>query len=167
MDDLFRPPLGDWTDISPRLATARRLIGSIVIVSTTAALVAVVAIGVATDSIPAWPMAIPAGLGLFALAWLWRWAGVNRRAWGYLETADDLIVTRGVVFRRLVAVPYGRMQYVDVQAGPLAQRLGFASVTLHTASTATVATIPGVPAAEAHALRDRLTALGDSRGAGL
>ena len=40
----------------------------------------------------------------------------------------------GIVFRQLVVVPYGRMQYVDVNAGPLARRFRIASVQLHTAS---------------------------------
>ena len=100
-------------------------------------------------------------------AWVWQWSGRNARSWGYLEAEDDLVVTGGVLFRRLVAVPYGRMQFVDVQAGPLDQRFGIASVTLHTASTETAATIPGLPAAEAARLRDRLTEMGESHGAGL
>jgi membrane protein YdbS with pleckstrin-like domain len=106
-------------------------------------------------------------LALAVAAWIWRWSGRNARSWGYLEADDDLVITGGVLFRRLVAVPYGRMQFVDVQAGPLDQRFGIASVTLHTASSETAATIPGLPAAEAARLRDRLTEMGESHGAGL
>ena len=43
------------------------------------------------------------------------------RALAYAERADDLLVRRGIMFRSLVVVPYGRMQYVDVNAGPLAR----------------------------------------------
>ena len=64
-------------------------------------------------------------------------------------------------------VPYGRMQYVDVQSGPLEQAFKIASVHLHTASPGTSARIPGLPAAEAARLRDRLTSLGESQAAGL
>jgi hypothetical protein len=94
---------------------------------------------------------------------------VERRtaAWGYCEREDDLLVRRGVLLRRVSLVPYGRMQYVDVVAGPLARRFGLATVTLHTAAAATDAYVPGLPAAEAARLRDRLAALGEARQAGL
>ena len=91
-----------------------------------------------------------------------RWA-----AWAYLEREDDLLVRRGVVVRRTSVVPYGRMQYVDVTAGPLDRRLGLATVTLHTAAAATDASVPGLLAAEATRLRDRLAALGEARQAGV
>jgi membrane protein YdbS with pleckstrin-like domain len=88
-------------------------------------------------------------------------------AWGYAERDDDLLVRRGVLVRRLSVVPYGRLQYVDVTAGPLDRRLGIARVTLHTAAAASDASIPGLPAAEATRLRDRLAALGEARAAGV
>ena len=94
---------------------------------------------------------------------------VERRvaAWGYLEREDDLLVRRGVLVRRTSVVPYGRMQYVDVTAGPLARRYGLATVTMHTAAAATDATIPGLRDDEARRLRDRLAALGEARQAGV
>ena len=88
-------------------------------------------------------------------------------AWGYLEREDDLLVRRGVLVRRTSVVPYGRMQYVDVTAGPLDRRLGLATVRMHTAAAATDASVPGLLAAEATRLRDRLAALGEARQAGL
>jgi membrane protein YdbS with pleckstrin-like domain len=89
------------------------------------------------------------------------------RAWGYAEREDDLLVRRGVLVRRTSVVPYGRMQYVDVTAGPLDRRLGIARVTMHTAAAASDASIPGLPVAEANRLRDRLAALGEARQAGV
>ena len=89
------------------------------------------------------------------------------RAWGYAEREDDLLVRRGVLVTRLSIVPYGRMQYVDVTAGPLDRRYGLATVTLHTAAAATDASVPGLRAEEAARLRDRLSALGEARAAGL
>jgi uncharacterized protein len=101
-------------------------------------------------------------LGLVLVAVERRW-----RAWGYLEREDDLVVRRGVLIRRTSVVPYGRMQYVDVTAGPLDRRFGIATVTLHTAAAATDAFVPGLRAEEATRLRDRLAALGEARQAGL
>ena len=94
---------------------------------------------------------------------------VERRcaAWGYLEREDDLMVRRGVLIRRTSLVPYGRMQYVDVTAGPLERRYGLATVTMHTAAAATDAYVPGLRADEAARLRDRLAALGEARQAGV
>ncbi len=100
--------------------------------------------------------------GLLLVGVQQRWA-----AWGYLEREDDLVVRRGVLVRRTTVVPYGRMQFVDVTAGPLDRRLGIATVTLHTAAAATDAFVPGLLADEAARLRDKLAALGEARQAGV
>jgi membrane protein YdbS with pleckstrin-like domain len=97
----------------------------------------------------------------------WTVVGRNARWWGYAERDDDLYVKHGALYRRLVVVPYGRMQYVDVQAGPVDRAFGLARVQLHTAAPGTSAHIPGLPAEEAARLRDRLTALGEAQAAGL
>ena len=89
--------------------------------------------------------------------------GRTYRSWGYVEREDDLYITHGVLFRSLVAVPYGRMQLVEVESGPLERAFGIATVSLKTASVETNATIPGLPPEEAARLRDRLTELGEAR----
>ena len=88
-------------------------------------------------------------------------------AWAFCERADDLLVRRGLMVRRLSLVPYGRMQFVDVSAGPLERSFGLATLRLHTAAAASDARIPGLPRAEAERLRDQLSTLGGSRMAGL
>jgi uncharacterized protein len=89
------------------------------------------------------------------------------RAWGYAERESDLLVRHGLVIRRLSIVPYARMQYVDVTAGPLERAFKLATVQLHTAAAASDARVPGLPPDEASRLRDRLTALGEDRAEGL
>jgi membrane protein YdbS with pleckstrin-like domain len=89
------------------------------------------------------------------------------RSWGYAERAEDMLVRHGLLYRRLSIVPYGRMQFVDVTAGPLERLFGLATVQLHTAAAATDAKIPGLLPAEAARLRDRLAALGEARAEGL
>ena len=89
------------------------------------------------------------------------------RSWGYAERADDLLVRRGVMFTRLSVIPYGRMQYVEIAAGPLERAFGLATVQMHTAAAASDARIPGLPAAEANRLRDQLTTLGEAQAMGL
>ena len=40
------------------------------------------------------------------------------RSIGYRLREDDLLFRRGIMFQRQVAVPYGRMQLVDITRGP-------------------------------------------------
>jgi membrane protein YdbS with pleckstrin-like domain len=89
------------------------------------------------------------------------------RSWAYVEREDDLIVARGVLVRRVSVVPYGRMQFLDVTAGPFERAFGLATVRLHTAAAATDARIPGLDKDEAARLRDRLAAVGEARAQGL
>jgi membrane protein YdbS with pleckstrin-like domain len=89
------------------------------------------------------------------------------RAWGYAERSEDLLVRHGLLIRRLSIVPYARMQFVDVTAGPVERAFGLATVTLHTAAAASDARIPGLPGDEAARLRDKLASLGEARAEGL
>jgi uncharacterized protein len=159
--DPFAPADAPWVRVSPRLATLRRLIlvgvgGLLLLVAAALAAVARWWLGAAV---------LVSGVAL--LAWAWVVVGRAVRSWGYAERADDLLVTRGILFRQLVVVPYGRMQFVDVTAGPLDRRFGLAAVQLHTAAAATDAQIPGLVPAEAARLRDRLAARGEATSAGL
>ncbi len=105
--------------------------------------------------------------GLAALVWLWAVVGRNWRSWGYAERADDLLVIHGALWKKLVVVPYGRMQLVDVEAGPVARLFGVVTVKLHTAAATTDARVCGLSPPDALALRERLTALGEAHAAGL
>ena len=89
------------------------------------------------------------------------------RSWGYCEREDDLLVRHGLLVARLSVVPYGRMQFIDVEAGPAERLFGLSTLHLHTAAAATDARIPGLEADEAARLRDRLATLGEARAAGL
>jgi len=163
VDDLFAPPGNDWRPVSPALARLRRWVlgvsGAVTLV------LVVVATLVWSLPVLVW---LPLVVVLLALlAWGWLVIGRNARWWAYAERDEDLYVKHGVLFRSMVVVPYGRMQYVDVQAGPLEQLFKIASVHLHTASPGTSARIPGLPADEAARLRDRLTSQGEAQAAGL
>lgn len=89
------------------------------------------------------------------------------RSIGYQLRDDDLLFRRGLMFQRFVAVPYGRMQLVDINRGPLARAVGLSELKLVTAAAASNVTIPGLPEADAEALRDKLVELAESRRAGL
>ncbi|HEY5888064.1 MAG TPA: PH domain-containing protein, partial [Acidimicrobiales bacterium] len=158
VDEAFAPPGEAWRPVSPRLATARRITMVLLML---ALLVVLAALAIVPE---ARLVAVGLlGVWVVALAWMWWLIGRRVRSFGYAERADDLLVTSGILFRRLVVVPYGRMQLVDITAGPLDRRLGVATVQLHTAAATTNATIPGLPPAEAAGLRDRLAARGELR----
>lgn len=109
-----------------------------------------------------------AALVAFACGAAALWFTRNRvRSWRYQERDEDLLVMRGVLIRRLSVVPYGRMQFVDVTAGPVDRIFRVATVRLHTAAAASDARIPGLEREEAARLRDRLASLGEAKAAGL
>lgn len=156
----FAPPGVQWQRVSPRLATAQRL--ALLVPTALPAVVTGVLAALLT-----WWIAIATAVFLLALVWGWWIVGRQVPAWGYAERDDDLLVTHGILFRSLVVVPYGRLQFVDVEAGPVDRRFGLATVQLHTASPNTDASIPGLAPEEAARLRDRLAARGEARLAGL
>lgn len=162
MDDLFAPPDVSWTPVSPKLATVRRLSTGI-----TLGLIGVAAL-LMFGLLMNWlygVLALAVTAALFA--WSWVLIGRNQRSWKYAERDDELLVSHGIMFRQLVVVPYGRMQFVDVAAGPLERSFGLATVELHTATPSTDAKIPGLTPDEAGRLRDRLSALGQAQAWGL
>jgi len=89
------------------------------------------------------------------------------RAIGYQLREDDLLVRHGIFFLRFVAVPYGRMQLIDINRGPIVRALGLSDLEFVTAAASSSVGIPGVPVDEAERLRDRLVELAESRRAGL
>ncbi|GAB2573559.1 hypothetical protein GCM10027168_03160 [Streptomyces capparidis] len=161
MDSAFAPTAPDWAGLPGGLLRMRRL----VLLAAAAPVTAAVGAAGWLLASPAW--AAPALLPAAAAAWGWWALARNWRSWGYAERDDDLMITRGVVWRTLTVVPYGRMQLVEVVSGPLERRFGLATLRLHTAAAATDARIPGLLPAEAARLRDRLTELGEARSAGL
>ena len=163
VDEAFAPPGASWSRVSPKLVIARRLFLALVLIP-----LAILLVWLALDDrVPLWVFALVAVVSLGLFAWAWWLVGRRVRSWGYAERSDDLLVTCGILNRRLVIVPYGRMQLVDLTAGPIDRLFGITTVQLHTAAAATDATIPGLTPEVAAALRDRLAARGEQRSAGL
>lgn len=88
------------------------------------------------------------------------WPPARYRSWTYAVRDSDVVLRRGVLWIVTSIVPHSRIQHVDTTHGPLERKLGLSSVVLFTAGTVGASmTIPGLPAAEAAGLRDRLAAL--------
>jgi hypothetical protein len=150
-----------WLSPSPRLWKMRCLEAGVVGV-----LVALVA-GLASAGAGGGPAAIAAGGALVLTGLALTFLRNRFRSWSYQEREEDLVVRRGVAFRRLSVVPYGRMQFVDVTAGPVERLFKLSTIKLHTAAAASDARIPGLEQDEAARLRDQLASLGESKAAGL
>jgi membrane protein YdbS with pleckstrin-like domain len=151
-----------WQRPSARLLRARRIQAGLTTIPV--ALVCGLVFG-----LTAGPAAgLGAGLGLLAAGLIWeRFLARRVAAWGYAERREDLMVRRGVLIRRESVIPYGRMQFIDVTAGPVERSLGLATVRMHTAAAASDARIPGLEHQAAAKLRDQLSALGEAQAAGL
>jgi len=151
-----------WQRPSHLLLRARRI--QTVLVTVPVALVGGIVAGAAGSA----GLGLGIGLGLLVVGLLCeRFFARRVAAWGYAERRDDLMVKRGVMIRRQSVIPYGRMQFIDVTAGPVERSLGLATVRMHTAAAASDARIPGLDKADAAKLRDQLAALGESQAAGL
>lgn len=163
------PPGIVWERVSPKYITVRLVqwvLGNLV-----AVLVLSLPLMLVLAGVWVWPplwlaVTVPAVMLVVAL---WRLVLIPRqvRAIGYAERDDDLLIRTGIFFQRTMAVPYGRMQYVDISVGPVERGLGLCTLKLHTASPGTNAQIPGLPAAEGARLREQLAARGEARLAGL
>jgi len=152
-----------WNGLSPKLRTLRRW--QVLAVWLGSLIVAIVIAGAAGGSTVVAAL-IAGGLtvvGLVADVIV----GRRFRAWGYAERAEDMLVRRGVMFRRTSVIPYGRMQYLQVTAGPLERAFGLATVQMHTAAARSDARIPGLASSEAARLRDQLASLGEAQAMGL
>ncbi len=149
-----------WQPVSARLALARR------ISAITGALPFVVAAAGLALFVTRWAWFAVAGLAVILLLEV-ALTGRQVSAISYAELPEEIVIRRGRLFRRLVSIPYGRLQYADMGSGPVERRLGLASVTIHTGNPASGGTVPGLPLPEAEALRARLTARGEAQRAGL
>jgi len=150
-----------WLRPSPLLLRARRI--EVALVTVPLAIVGGLA-GLAAS------VAVAAGIAvalLLAGVLCERFLARRVAAWGYAERKDDLLVRRGVLIRRQSVIPYGRMQFIDVTAGPVERSLGLATLRMHTAAAASDARIPGLDNTVAGTLRDQLAALGEAQAAGL
>ena len=149
-----------WQPVSPNLTRVRLIT---LVLCAVPAIVTTVVVGLLVTR---WALVGTAAVVLGALwvAWL---IGRQVSAISWVELDEEIVIRKGRLFRSLVSVPYGRLQYVDIQSGPLMRAHGIASCEIHTASPESGGSLPGLPVDEAEALRERLSARGEAQRAGL
>ena len=112
-------------------------------------------------------LAVVAVFGLWGLWWILT-TPRRTRALGYALESNHLMARRGIVFRSMSSMPYGRIQYVDVDSGPLERMCGVARLTVRTAGTSTgTMVLFGIPLNVAEELRADLVRRADERMAAL
>jgi len=152
---------GAWHQISPKYVRVQLIsTGSFL-------LVVVAAMLVLTLLMNQWWAWIPGGIMTAILLWTLAILPRQARSIGYQLRQDDLVFRRGILWQRFVAVPYGRMQLIDITHGPLDRGFGIAQLKFVTAAATTGVVIPGLEQSTAEALRDHLVTVAESRRTGL
>lgn len=152
---------GVWHQISPKYVRVQFIAnGSFLLLVVAATLVL-------TLLMHQWWAWIPGGLLTVILVWTLAILPRQARSIGYQLRQDDLVFRRGILWQRFVAVPYGRMQLIDITHGPLDRGFGIAQLKFVTAAAATGVVIPGLEQATADTLRDHLVGVAESRRTGL
>ncbi|GAB2524259.1 PH domain-containing protein [Paramicrobacterium agarici] len=159
-DGRLQLEISEWRRVSPKYVTVQ-IVGTVI---TFVVLLGVFGWLAFTGQTWAW---IPFGIGVIVAIIDLAITPRQAKAIGYQLREDDLVFRRGIMWQRIVAVPYGRMQLVDITRGPLARWLGLAEVKLVTAAAATGVSIPGIPNDEAERLRDHLVEVAETRRAGI
>ncbi|MCU1550743.1 MAG: hypothetical protein JWR36_1303 [Glaciihabitans sp.] len=161
MTDRLELPDVTWRRVSPKYVVVD-VVGALVFAIV---LVAAASLPASLGGVPALWL-IPAALAVIMLIFI---AFIPRRvrSIGYQLRDDDLLFRRGLLFQRFVSVPYGRMQLVDINRGPVSRILGLSDLRFVTAAASSGIAIPGLPHADAEELRDRLVELAETRRAGL
>ncbi|HEU0256326.1 MAG TPA: PH domain-containing protein [Microbacteriaceae bacterium] len=151
----------DWQRVSARYV-AVIIVGNIVwgVVVAAAVLVLWLRFGVSW----AWLLLVADAIATVTMLLI---APRRARSIGYQLRDDDLLFCRGIMFQRYVAVPYGRMQLIDINRGPVGRLLHLADLKFVTAAATTGVGIPGLHDDTAAGLRDRLMALAETRRTGL
>ncbi|MGF1550732.1 MAG: PH domain-containing protein [Sphingomonadaceae bacterium] len=79
------------------------------------------------------------------------------RSWSYAMRPDELHIRSGLWTRSYTVVPFGRVQHLDVNSGPIERRYGLGTLILHTAGTrGSAVSLPGLLRQDAEAMRDEI-----------
>ena len=141
------------TQLDPRYRTMMRTVAAFV------AFALFIAATIAELAIDGWTgvVWVPAAL---VIAYLVIYLPMRRYATrGYSLAEERLRVVRGVLFHSDTVVPFGRVQHIDVNQGPLERGFGLATLTVHTAGSHNASvSLPGLAHEDALAMREDIRA---------
>ena len=157
LQDAAADPDGALTQVHPNYKTVLRL-GVIL------AMVPLLIAAIVAEAVNAEEQFIPTGIiagivMLFALVIVIRFPSRRYSARGYNMSADRLRVVRGIWWHSDTIVPFGRVQHIDVDQGPVERAFGIATMTLHTAGNHNASVnLPGLEQELAKELREEIRA---------
>jgi membrane protein YdbS with pleckstrin-like domain len=98
--------------------------------------------------------------GVLALAAVCTWIALKQaKVKGYALRQHDIVYRKGLVFRKTIALPFNRVQHIEVASGPLQRLFGLASLKFFTAGGSGVdLRMDGLAATDAERLREYLLA---------
>lgn len=106
-------------------------------------------------AIAPWPGVFLGPVAVFAMFLIIRLPMRRFIARGYNMSSDRLRVVRGIWWRSDTVVPFGRVQHIDVEQGPIERSYGIATMTLHTAGSHNASVhLPGLEESLARAMRE-------------
>lgn len=167
---------GEWVRAHPSYTKIRliQVVGLfITLVGVFTALTVMFEMMRSSDVLPktTWLSALTGAIAAVLVVWGIRWAALlprRTRALGYSLRPNHLMARQGVLFRHVTSIPYGRIQYVDVDSGPLERAHHLVRLTIRTAGvTASKVTLYGIPTECGQQLRELLIRRADERMAAL
>lgn len=116
--------------------------------------------------VPFWFFLILIFLVYIALCYIF--AKLTYRFWRYELTEDAVKIEKGVIWKKYISIPYGRIQNIDIYRGILARLLGLSDLQIQTAGYSggqgrygmigkTEGKLPGLDPQIAEQLREELT----------
>lgn len=119
------------TPLHPNYVPALRLTATLTMIPVLIGALVVEAAIADQDFLP--PGVIVGPVLLLALFLIIRMPMRRYAARGYQISPDRLRVVRGILWHSDTIVPFGRVQHIDVDQGPIERFFGIATLTLHTA----------------------------------
>ena len=143
----------ELTQLDPRYKTMMRVVAAIL------GAVLLIAATIAEIAIPGWTGVVWVPVAII-IAYLVIYLPMRRYATrGYSLAEERLRVVRGVLFHSDTVVPFGRVQHIDVDQGPLERGFGLATLTVHTAGSHNASvSLPGLSHENALAMREDIRA---------
>lgn len=151
--------------LDPRVTWLWRLQGLLRLGMVWGPMAVAVGVGLGMLTTPAAGLVLSLALMSFFFFFALLWPGLEYEHFRYGIREHDLLVQRGVLFRRRSSIPHNRIQHVDTRQGPVERVFGLSSVAVYTASGMSAdGSIPGLTEASAEAIRDELARLGGDDG---
>ncbi len=156
-DAIIPDPDGDLTRVHPNYKSALRLQTIIIAIPFLIGALIVEAAISAQELLPSGVIAGP--ILLIAILLVLRVPSRRFHARGYSISADRLRVVRGIWWHSDTVVPFGRVQHIDVDQGPIERFFDIATLTLHTAGNHNASVnLPGIQQDLAKDMREEIRA---------